>query len=199
MRLVLVLAACLVLAGCTQSASSQSRADDSPPESSSPPASSTLEPTPTPRMQSVQDEVQFSGTLGASACVYDGGGISCANVGGSNVLRYLHDRKGNLTEGSLTVSFSPAAGMGPSVQASIVEDCPGTCRHVRGLEGAGPDFTSPSVGTGGSYDLTIPAATILENQTLSIRVAPILLTSLASASPVYDITIQGTLGFRIPA
>lgn len=197
MRWLVFLALLAFLSGCTTAPETQplgeTNASGNPgtgPTGSAPASTTTT---------FVQDTVLFTGTLGASACFYNGSGVSCSNVGGSNVLRYLHDRKGNLTGGNLTISFSPATGTGPTVHVSVAEGCPDSCRNVQDLGGAGPDMMSPPVGTGGAYNLRLPAATILDNQTLSVRIAPILITALASASPVYDIRVEGTLDFAIGA
>lgn len=187
----------LLLAGCSGSAPRDAGDDIGTASLDAMDEAAAAPPKPV-KMEAVQDDVSFSGTVAASVCWFDGSQVSCANVGGSNVLVYLHDRKGELAGGELKVSFSPAAGSGPHARAYIAEDCEEACRLVQELADNGPSLDSPPVGTGGTYDLSLPAATILANQTLVVRITPILLTSLASASPVYDVQLEGTLDFQVP-
>lgn len=204
MHRALALLALLLVAGCSgpPSNSLDDTGNDAPSagdgagDGGMPADGSTV--APPVRTEAVQDSVSFSGTLGASACWFDGTDVSCANVGGSNVLVYMHDRKGEFAGGELKVSFTPAPASGPHTRAYIAEGCEDSCRLVAELADNGPSLQSPPLGTSGTYDLHLPSATILDNQTLVVRVTPILLTTVASASPTYDIDLAGTLDFVVP-
>lgn len=200
MRAAPLFVLCLLLAGCSGGGSQRDADADGQAMASAPDGAEGMAaatPTKPVKMQAVQDSVSFSGTLGAGACWFDGNEVSCANVGGHNVLVYAHDRKGSLMAGQLTVSFTPDAGAGPYATAFIADGCPDACRAVSVLADGRPELM-PS-GPTGSFELEIPAVTILDNQTFVVRVAPLMLSSLASATPSYDIDLTGTLDFEVPA
>ena len=185
----------LLLAGCTSPSPSDPSTDAVAGGGGAADAPDEVAPAPTPAADPVTDPVSFAGTLGAHACWFDGSSVSCANIAGSNVLVYQHARTGRLTGGELTVSFSPAPGTGPATRAYIADGCPDACRVVQELADNRPALDEPPVGTGASYLLHLPEATILANQTLVVRIAPLLLTSVASVSPTYEVEVAGELGF----
>lgn len=154
----------------------------------------------------VEDPVEFSGLIGAGACVFDGSGISCANLpsltppspGGSNVLVYHHARIASaLDGGDLLVAWSPHVGMGLSAHVLVYAGCPHECQLVEEIAAGSSSLDETGAATQAGFPIEVPPYDLQQGQTLAVRIAPLLATSLASAHTGYDVELSGTLAFEV--
>lgn len=210
MRLALTMTLLVLLAGCSdpgQDASQEDAAADAAAGSTA--RLDTAEMPQTPETTPVQDAVSFSGLIGAGACFFDGTGISCANLpsltppstGASfNVLMYHHARTAAAFDGgALEVAWSPHVGQGLSAHVSVYSGCPDACELVEQIARGGSSLDDAGVSTEAGFAIEVPAYALEAGQTLGVRIAPLLITGLASAHTGYDVDLTGALDFQVVA